>query len=158
MVLFRLTKFLLIIAHCKTIPEVHLFVISPICIRPLTNRPFFRNVFDFFIPEWVNRPILICGEFKYVNRDRQNAFINKLAYVCISSVSLTLKCTFFFKMSLHKFFNLPSPPPKKAKTDEERKDQQKEYDQERRKRSFQPSWSSTYSWLENDRLFVELKK
>ena len=52
-------------------------------------------------------------------------------------------------MSLHKFFNIPSPPLKKTKTDEERKDQQKEYDQERRKRSFQPSWSSTYSWLEN---------
>ena len=48
---------------------------------------------------------------------------------------------------MYKFLGLNPPPAKKNKTLEERRDVQKSYDAEKRKRTFQTSWKAQYPWL-----------
>jgi hypothetical protein len=48
-------------------------------------------------------------------------------------------------MPLNSFLGIRPPLPKKIKTTEERRDLQKQYEKEKRVRTFQQSWKITYS-------------
>jgi hypothetical protein len=57
-------------------------------------------------------------------------------------------------MSLHKFLGLAPPPSKKQKTVETCR----EYEAEKRKRSFQSNWLSKFTWLEHktDKMYCKV--
>ena len=57
-------------------------------------------------------------------------------------------------MSLHKFLGLAPPPSKKQKTVETCR----EYEVEKRKRSFQSNWLNKFTWLEHktDKMYCKV--
>ena len=57
-------------------------------------------------------------------------------------------------MSLHKFLGLTPPPSKKQKTVETCR----EYEAEKRKRSFQSNWLNKFTWLEHktDKMYCKV--
>ena len=47
------------------------------------------------------------------------------------------------------------PPAKKAKTEEDKRIKQQQYDSNKRVRTFQPSWKAVYKWMsyDNNKMF-----
>ena len=52
--------------------------------------------------------------------------------------------------TLHQFFKIGSPPPKRKKTESEKQQKRKEYEESQRKRDFQHSWLQEFHWLTYD--------